>query len=1274
MAKKQIHVKDDVKNGVKRNNDASKNVETKPTRGLNIGENFGWTGKLPLTLLNEHCQKQKWPKPKLEARQSKNGTLNIITLAWTNPKTKEVVLVRFNPRISKPTALESKHFSATYVLHRLNYKKNMKMVLPNIFRDYWDELEAERGGRDGDTIYNENPFLAQLKAQEAKKQKDQIHEKHQQRVSQGIVLDKTIVQQIQQVKSDDKDNNESAKISGKAWDNAPLFDIDTHQRIRIENAVKMYMEWTESTPQSDTKLPGVLMSLGFKQNHVNECLQYTNSFTKALEWLIFYLPEDDLPKFLMKSNYNTTFKVKIHKDWQLENQLKNLSDSGFNYDDILETWHQFGNEHDVAIALSKQLLSGESQIPESESQDAEYGPSDWSEELESIKAMDYDISYTESLAVVSMKQFKIRIYKPTNYPMDIPGIHILTNIPNYIKLHIVKNCLQYLINNQYFGMAYVFTIIDYLNENWQDLVQNPGPLYVAPTKSIASKPLAFMANKRRFRVNRDKIKSSYEARTNDSQFLALITMRKKLPAWFKQRQLLELIKNCKNQVVLVTGETGSGKSTQIVQFLVDDLCQQGDYQSLIMCSQPRRISVLGLADRISYERSDRVGNEVGYMIRGESKTSDLTRVVFVTTGVLIRLLNSQESMLKQLRYVVIDEVHERSLDVDFLLVVLKTLKAKYPKLTIVLMSATIEKTKFDQFYGNVLDHIHIEGRTFPIETKYLDDIIEEIDYKLEINDQMITPRTDSQFFKSGRINYDLLMQLCKHLVKTSDGGSILVFLPGVYEINQLIKKLDIPNTVILPLHSGLTSRDQKQVFNSVPGRVKIVVSTNIAETSITIPDCTCVIDCGRVKTMYFDQSSNSTKLVEQWCSQAEAQQRRGRAGRVQAGRCYRVYLQTMFDSMEKQPIPEIKRASINNMYLMIKSIGIKDVGRFLSEAIDPPSVEKVELSEKYLSQIGCVSNNNLTNLGKFVSLLPMDLNMGKLIILGGLFGCLDNCLIIASVKSVGSPFLKSAELRNANKSILQSYSKDNGDLLGILNLIKEFIKSPKPSQFIKQNNLSYTTINDIVSTKTQFQNVISELAITNDNRNDGNFRILQAIITASYYPNIAKVHYPNSKYFATSSGSLEIDADARLTKYYVHTHQGTKRVFTHPSSSTFKSDASAINVDQTGKPDLTPTVQALSAKHPFVAYGNLHETTKLYINEITPTSAISVILFGGEIDYDLGNGVSPGITIDKWITIRTWCKNAVLIKYLRNLLDMNMDSVLSGHADTEILSIVEDMF
>lgn len=1373
----------------------------KPQRGLAIGDNFGWTGKLPATLLHEHCQKQKWGKVIFDMKKVPKGFIGIANLSWENPKTKEIVHIKMMPDSDtyepKETTNEARHYVATYALFRINYVKNMKMILPKIFRDYWSDLDVKRlevlkaNKEKHDSIYNANPFTVYLE-QRAKTEKimkeKQVKQQNDLKVRKptiNISSSNNSLKPLLKLTSPTPDKSsitskELPSFPKKVWASAPFIDFPSELRVSVENSIKSHINWIleDSASMKNDDYLHRLKNLGFREIHVRESFKYTSTFVDSLEWLLFNIPEDDLPPFFAKSEQDSSISLKISKNIQFEYLLKRVSESGADMDEVLTTLAENNNDElKTCVQLTQRLMEYspvEGDFPDSQEL--------WEQEIEGIQMIDTNkTSYIENSQnkIVSIdlnpKNLNqngllcLRLYKSDNYPNDLPGIQIVVKnnsfkLANYIKLSIIKQLIQYITENNFIGDCFIFSIIEWLEDNISKIIDNPGLLIQgglktkvsdgknkAPRKKMAStnyeskellsEDIKRLAEKHQLKINSKEMKNSTENRKN-------------LPAWGKKENLVSVINS--NKVSIVTGETGSGKSTQIVQFILDHLNHTGDFESTIICTQPRRISTIGLAERITEERIDELGKETGYIIRGENKTSKTTRISFVTTGVLLRMLQSMMSssdakespIFHKLQYIFIDEVHERSIDSDFLLVILKNVMNKFPKLKIVLMSATINVDKFRDFFKMNLQHVHIEGRTFPIEDYYLDTILDELDYTMKTNDQVIKPKADSHFFKQGNINYDLIASLClnidEKLTNESNNGSILIFLPGIMEINQSIRQIERAFTDCgkkswcLPLHSALSSTDQKRVFKaSSKGVRKIVVSTNVAETSITIPDCVVVIDSGRSKMLFFDSNLNTTKLIENWCSRAEVSQRRGRSGRITNGNCYHLYTRDTEVEMLDQPIPEIKRTRLENLYLIVKAMGISKVEEFLNGGLDQPDQLSLSKSRKILNEIGALNKDNLSHLGKYLSLLPTDLYSGKLLILGCIFGCLETCLTLASIKSAGSPFLNSFENRDKIKQIQNSFSKGHGDLIGMTNAFNKYeeIKgeSKNAKKFLSENFLSYLTLKEIASTRSQYISILKDIGfvalnysskLTGDNaykylnRNCENYAIIRAIITAAFYPQIARVQLPDPKYVQSLVGAVEVDPDAKQTKFWIRNENyidkinnnmdpkdslPASRAFLHPSSVLFETstDESIIpkiedfsNEEEINKvrqmyKDLKPKVSGTStiSKASFVVYGTSHFTQKLYLRDVTPTSTLATLLFGGDIAYDMTSHVvsgktSPGIVLDNWMPIRTWCKNGVLIKRLRILLDSLIEEKMSSphysgggynstDSDDELLRVIE---
>ncbi len=531
-------------------------------------------------------------------------------------------------------------------------------------------------------------------------------------------------------------------------------------------------------------------------------------------------------------------------------------------------------------------------------------------------------------------------------------------------------------------------------------------------------------------------------------------------------------------------------------------------------AQPRRLAATGVAGRVANERGeDQPGvGSVGYVVRGDSKMSKECRLMFCTTGVLLRQLQS-EGALDCITTIVIDEVHERHLDTDVLLGILK--KSRPQHLRIVLMSATMDADRFAAYWGANTPRMHIPGFTHPVQDFTLEDVLTLTGYippkkgkkknkfhngnnknykrkKTAWNDSELSEEEDDEDsinpasiadsnhqdsgsnFSSipieelvrrvniGQIDYDLLAILIHKLVKTKksdDDGSILVFLPGAPEIAQaktaILKITGGQNMKILPLHGGLTPQEQNQVFdNANYGITKVILSTNVAETSITIPDCTIVVDTCKEKQSSYDPSNRMPLLLEKLASRDSLKQRRGRAGRVRPGCCYKLISSETHSKLPQHGEPEIMRCALDQTLLSLLFIGVDNgSGKFLSHLIDPPSQAAIDAAIYSLEKIGALvlTNRgeerimNLTPLGQHLAGIPAPPSVGKskcmirkhslvttfskltntivVLVMGSLLGCRSAALAVAAGLSTGrSPFLRiDTNPRNQEEDSKESY-------------------------------------------------------------------------------------------------------------------------------------------------------------------------------------------------------------------------------------------------------------
>ncbi len=563
----------------------------------------------------------------------------------------------------------------------------------------------------------------------------------------------------------------------------------------------------------------------------------------------------------------------------------------------------------------------------------------------------------------------------------------------------------------------------------------------------------------------------------------------------------------------------SGKSTQVPSFLLEHQLLQGK-SCKIYCTEPRRISAISLARRVSEELGEGPGqigtnrSLVGYSIRLESNTSKETRLVYATTGIVMRMLEGSND-LQEVTHLVLDEVHERSIDSDFLLIVLKKLLLRRKDLKVVLMSATVDAERFSKYLGGA-PVLTVPGRTFPVRVAYLEDAIELTGFtvdqrnqeKLTELDDDAEPEVDTsskpELLKAlrqysartrntlaqmdeYRIEYDLVVQLISRIAVdpgyASYSKAILVFLPGIAEIRALNDMLlgdrfFADNWLVYPMHSSIASEEQEAAFHiPPPGMRKIVLATNIAETGITIPDVTCVIDTGKHREMRFDERRQLSRLLDSFISRANAKQRRGRAGRVQEGLCFHLFTKYRHDtSMNDQQTPEMLRLSLQDLAIRVKICKIGGIEETLSQALDPPSAKNIRRAIDALVDVRALTSTTeeLTPLGIQLARLPLDVFLGKLVLLGAIFKCLDMAITVAAILSSKSPFVAPFGQRAQADTIRRGFRKGDSDLLTVYNAYTAWKRVCQSAtgggaefQFCRKNFLAPQTLANIEDLKGQ---------------------------------------------------------------------------------------------------------------------------------------------------------------------------------------------------------------
>ena len=511
----------------------------------------------------------------------------------------------------------------------------------------------------------------------------------------------------------------------------------------------------------------------------------------------------------------------------------------------------------------------------------------------------------------------------------------------------------------------------------------------------------------------EHLKSS-EGQSAFSKSKSLREQREYLPAFAVREDLLRVIRD--NQVIIVVGQTGSGKTTQLTQFLYEDGYAK---QGLIGCTQPRRVAAMSVAKRVSEEMEVKLGALVGYAIRFEDCTSRETAIKYMTDGVLLRE-SLVEPDLDKYSCVIMDEAHERALNTDVLMGLIKKVLARRRDLKLIVTSATMNAERFSKFFGGAPEFI-IPGRTFPVDIQY--------------------SRSPCEDYVDSAVKQVLAIHV------SQGPGDILVFMTGQEDIEitcdlvaeRLQMLNDPPKLSILPIYSQMPADLQAKIFEkAAPGVRKVIVATNIAETSLTVDGIMYVVDAGFSKLKVYNPRMGMDALQITPISQANASQRAGRAGRTGPGKSFHLYTEAAFkDEFYIQTIPEIQRTNLANTVLLLKSLGVKDLLDF--DFMDPPPQDTITTSLFDLWALGALDNiGDLTPLGKKMTAFPMDPSLAKLIITSEEYGCSEEMLTIVSMLSVPNVFYRPKERQEESDAAREKFFVPESDHLTLLHVYTQW--------------------------------------------------------------------------------------------------------------------------------------------------------------------------------------------------------------------------------------------
>ncbi|KAK3074360.1 DEAH-box ATP-dependent RNA helicase prp43 [Teratosphaeriaceae sp. CCFEE 6253] len=582
------------------------------------------------------------------------------------------------------------------------------------------------------------------------------------------------------------------------------------------------------------------------------------------------------------------------------------------------------------------------------------------------------------------------------------------------------------------------------------------------------------------------------------RYFNILKTRRGLPVHAQRQEFLDMYQ--KSQVLVFVGETGSGKTTQIPQFvLFDDLPQaQG---KMIACTQPRRVAAMSVAQRVAQEADVQLGEEVGYSIRFEDKTGPKTILKYMTDGMLLReAMNDHD--LKRYSTIILDEAHERTLATDILMGLLKEVVHRRPDLKLIIMSATLDAQKFQKYFL-AAPLLAVPGRTHPVEIFY-------------------TPEPERDYVEAA-------IRTVLQIHASEPEGDILLFLTGEEEIedacrkinlevDEMVREADAGPIKVYPLYGTLPPAQQQRIFDPAPppfkpggrpGR-KVIVSTNIAETSLTIDGIVYVVDPGFSKQKVYNPRIRVESLLVSPISKASAQQRAGRAGRTRPGKCFRLYTEGAFKKeLIDQSYPEILRSNLASTVLELKKLGIDDLVHF--DLMDPPAPETLMRALEELNYLACLDDEGeLTALGKLASEFPLDPALAVMLISSPEFYCSNEILSLTALLSVPQVFVRPAAARKRADEMKDLFAHQDGDHLTMLNVYHAFrgpAAQENPKQWCHDHFLSYRALQQADNVRLQLKRIMEreEVELVSTSFEDKKYyENIRRALVAGFFMQVAK--------------------------------------------------------------------------------------------------------------------------------------------------------------------------
>mmetsp|Transcript_29829 Transcript_29829/g.114543 ORF Transcript_29829/g.114543 Transcript_29829/m.114543 type:complete len:702 (-) Transcript_29829:405-2510(-) len=580
----------------------------------------------------------------------------------------------------------------------------------------------------------------------------------------------------------------------------------------------------------------------------------------------------------------------------------------------------------------------------------------------------------------------------------------------------------------------------------------------------------------------------YTGKQFSARYFKILETRKTLPVYERRDELVEMTEESK--VVVLVGETGSGKTTQVPQFLVDaGYAKDG---MMVACTQPRRVAAMSVAKRVAEEMDVVLGQEVGYTIRFEDKTSQRTMLKYCTDGMLLREAMHDPDLLRY-RCIVLDEAHERTLATDLLMGLLKgVITTRKSPINMVVMSATLDAEKFVKYFEGA-PLLQVPGRMFPVGIFYL-------------------PEPAKDYFEHA-------ISTAVHIHQNEEPGDVLCFLTGEEEIEEGVRRVTeemvgtektLGPLKVLPLYASLPPERQQRVFDPAPssdipgisGR-KIIFATNIAETSLTIDGVVYVIDSGFSKQKTYNPRVRSEALQVTPISRASAKQRTGRAGRTRPGKCFRLYTEKAFkNDLIETSFPEIQRSNICNLVLQMKTLGIENLVYF--DFMDPPAPETMMRALEQLHYLGALSDEGeLSDLGYKMAEFPLEPELSKMLISAPKFGCSNEAVSIAAMLSAaGNAFLRPSGRQDEADEAKAKFQHPDGDHGTLLNVYHSFKQHNEDQNWCFENYLNGRALRSADNVRSQLERIMVKLdldLVSVDYSDPNHFHYIARTIVSGYF-------------------------------------------------------------------------------------------------------------------------------------------------------------------------------